>query len=493
MVFENKFIRQLEKRYFLWLLIIVAANAVVAAVLAASGTGWALWDKSQNDKRALVDQAQHVARVSIEAAKEDFYQIDFTAIDENLKTTVDLATANIAHLNMCIDAAIIHSDAKTPIAFKHCSLADPEPITSQPTALSKHTLALGDQDITTITLTVLLTDARSLWVNKALLVALLVIISQVPLFVAINYNFLYLKLLKPLILSLHSANDDQTKSLELIAQEQRIRESMMRLSSRLAKTKIQDAEKVYIAELNREDTFPNSIVVTKQRFYAPKPLEATAQQLADKLHKLSSHLTLGPTLESIDLSEPNSETAQQLHEALKPHISIDADLLVFRLTDKDQPIWFYLPRSTEHHENEFAENYVHQLRNQYADYQKFRQNMIDETLESYRELTKKDGTLPISEDTVYVEYNHPNALIYDTKRKERKVRLSLTKLQQLFPDHLVQTSKAYLVNPKHVSPEDVSYEAKTLRVKMGRSKIRIPLSQVYFNSFQSHIPTKNIA
>ncbi len=479
MVFENKYIRPLERRYFRWLLLIVASNAVVAALLSASGTGWALWENAKSSERALIEQAQHIAIVSLNSAKEDIYQIDFSAIEDQLETTVDLATGNSAHLNMCIRLNVTHQITADPILFVSCNKPSLMDFIQEEGIQKQEELVLGNRSIATTDIFIKLQNDGSVWVSKALLVAFLVILSQIPIFMAVNYNFLYRRLLKPLILSLGQTNYSLKKNLRLREQEQRIRESMMRLSSLLAKTKIQDAEKAYISELHNEQTFPSSIVLSKKKYYAQAGMEQTAKQLLASVQKFEAEQNIEQQLVLLNLTEKNNELAEKFAKYLPDGIDKNAYLLAFRLSVKDHLMWIYLPASEDDGESNYAATYVSYLTRQYEDFQKFRQNMIDETLDTYRALTKKDGTLPVAEDTVYVEYAHPNALIYDTKRKERKVRLSLTKLQQLFPDHLVQASKAYLVNPKHVLPEDLDVNGKVVKVKMGRSKIRIPVSPVY--------------
>lgn len=485
-------IRSLEKRYFRWLLAIVAANALVAAFLSASGTGWVLWEHSQENKLALMSQAQHVALVSLESGNEGIYQIDFGAIEDNLETTVNLVTGQASNLNICIFLDVLHQGGDQLIQFKSCSDSIVGPETMSNPVVHNSQLKLGSQPIANVKLMMALKPVAGTWVKSALGVALLVILSQIPIFVFINYNYLYLRLLKPLITSLEKANKSLKESLRGQDQEQKIRQSMMRLSSQLAKSKPQEAEKIYIAELHNLSVFPESIVLTRKKTYCQQNMQGVADALQQATQDYESKTGVGQQLLQIELFNESAADAVAINKGLPDFVSKQAYLLALRFTSKQPAIWFYLPTSEDSGTESFVNSYLTHLKGQYEDYQKFRENMIEETLESYRELTKKDGKLPVADDTVYVEYAHPNALIYDTKRKERKVRLSLSKLQQLFPDHLIQTSKAYLVNPKHIEPEDLDLEGKFLKVKMGRSKIRIPLSPVYLQALREALVQKTV-
>jgi len=466
-----------ERRYLILLLVFVGINVILTAVVIAAFVTYSQLKEIDAKNSFISGQARHLAVIALEGSIEDFYQRNIPALNLRLDASVEQATHEVRGLDMCINLHMSREGFGDPVDLASCSAQIESLEDLQVYNETRHQLKIGDVSLADYQIRTFLVMPKGVPLN-VILFSMILIIIQLPIFGAINYFNIYGRLIKPLLSDFRSKNDALKKSLALVEQERKISNSMHRLSNRLSNSPSQEAEAIYLSELQHQETFPESIIVTKNRTYCHRKLADIADNMLALYPQVVAKIDEVEPVNLVDLENPTSAFGRGIGVLLESAVPRSAFIVFFSLISTDQFSWIYIPKSEVFYfeENYLVKKYFTHLSQQFADYQKFRMHIGEETLKIFKALTRRDGYVPISDETVYVEYSHPEALIYDNKGIERKVRISLSKLLQLFPELLIQISKSFLINPKHAYDADFNDNMGFIRVKIKNRIVRLKSS-----------------
>ena len=474
-----------ERRYLILLLVFVGINVILTAGVIAAFVTYSQLKEIDEKNSFISGQARHLAVIALEGSIEDFYQRNIPALNLRLNAAVEQTTHEVRGLDMCINLHMSREGFGDPVDLASCSAKIESLEDLQVYNETRHQLKIGDVSLADYQIRTFLVMPKGIPLN-VILFSMILIIIQLPIFGAINYFNIYGRLIKPLLSDFRSKNVALKKSLALIEQERKISNSMHRLSNRLSNSPSREAEAIYLSELQHQETFPESIIVTKNRTYFHRKLADIADNMLALYPQVVAKIDEVELVNLIDLENPTSAFDRGIGVLLESAVPRSAYIVFFSLIRTDQFAWMYIPKSEVCYfeENSLVKKYFSHLSQQFADYQQFRMHIGEETLEIFKALTRRDGYVPISDETVYVEYSHPEALIYDNKGIERKVRISLFKLLQLFPEHLIQISKSFLINPKHADDGDFNDNMGFIRVKIKNRIVRLKSSATFIEKIR---------